>query len=177
MVVEGKAMIHKTKNRAEHREEIKLALEYAKVVISLAGVFTIFFAGLQWRAANEAADETVAQRMTNEWRDHLKTFVEKPGLRPYFESQKDLKPDDPNTQIVLALADIRLDVSDAVLSYAAIRGLKGQNHGWRNTFTSAFRSSPVLCKRLKETCDHYNLIKPVAQMGCVDDPCPEPRKN
>jgi hypothetical protein len=59
-VIEGQAMIDKKMNsRAERREEIKLMLEYAKVVFSVVGVATIIFAGLQWKAANNVADTTV----------------------------------------------------------------------------------------------------------------------
>ena len=79
-------------DRTERREEIKLVLEYIKLAMSLATVFVVLLAGLQWRLANEAANSanqvatlTLFQRMTNEWRDHLKVFVEKPYLRPYFE--------------------------------------------------------------------------------------------
>ena len=152
--------------RAERREEIKLVLEYSKMLASIVGVMTIIFVGLQFRQANKIADETTYQRMTTEWRDHLKTFVEKPDLRAYFEEGKPLAPDDPNKQTVLALVDIRLDVSDAILSYAHFRGLVGTTHGWRNTFARAFGSSPILCQRLHETRNNYDLIIPIADKAC-----------
>jgi hypothetical protein len=121
-------------NRSERREEIKLMLEYAKMVLSLAGILTIVFAGLQWRAANQVANEAVYQKITTEWNEHLKIFIEKPELRPYFESNKELIANDQNTQSVLALADVRLDVEDAILTYAAFRGASSEIVGWNNTF-------------------------------------------
>lgn len=156
-------------NRGERREEIKLILEYVKVVFSLVGVATIIFAGLQWRAANHVADQATYQRMATEWRDHLKTFVEKPDLRPYFESKKQLNSDDQNAQAVLALADVRLDVADAVLTYAAQRGFYAQIGGWERTFASAFRTSPVLCSRLSETSANYGLIVPIGRTACGNE--------
>jgi hypothetical protein len=57
-----------------------------------------------------------------EWRNHLATFVEKPLLRPYFEGRKKLTDDDPNREAVVALVDVRLDVIDGILTYAALRG-------------------------------------------------------
>jgi hypothetical protein len=57
--------------------------------------------------------------MTTEWRDHLKTFVEKPDLRPYFEHRVELTTDDPKREAVLALADVRLDTIDAILTYVS----------------------------------------------------------
>ena len=88
--------------------------------------------------------------MATEWREHLKLFVEKPELRPYFEDKKPLNPNDAHAQAILATADMRLDVADAILTYAAQRGAYNQITGWKNTFASAFRSSPVLCARLHE---------------------------
>ncbi len=115
--------------RAERREEMKLVVEYVKLGISFAVVLSVVFAGLQWssaieasRRANLVANLALYQRMTSEWRDHLKTFVERPNLRPYFEEMKEFETDDKQRQVVLALADVRLDVMDAVLTYAAMSG-------------------------------------------------------
>jgi hypothetical protein len=153
-------------DRAERREEIKLVLEYVKVAFSVAGVATVLFAVLQWRMANLVATETGYQRMTNEWRDHLKSFVDKPKLRPFFEDKKQLASDDPNAQAVLALADVRLDTADAILTYAAFRGASDEIGGWKNTFSHAFRASPVLCARLNETKENYGLIVAIAKDAC-----------
>jgi hypothetical protein len=149
-------------SRAERREEIRLKLEYVKLALSIVGIGTLIFAALQWMDANHVAKqaaqttrETDYQRITNEWRDHLRTFVEKPQLRPYFEEMKQLNVDDPNRESVLALADIRLDVMDAILTYVAIREQSGEIAGWRNTFANAFKTSSVLCSRLKEVPTNF----------------------
>jgi hypothetical protein len=148
--------------RAERREEIKLIIEYIKLVASFAVGFSVLFAGLQWSNANEAsqranlvANLALYQRMTNEWRDHLKTFVDRPNLRPYFEERKEFEADDQYRQSVLALADVRLDVMDAVLTYAAMSGHSNGIAGWKNAFANAFRNSTVLCARLRETESSY----------------------
>ena len=75
--------------------------------------------------------------MTNEGRDHLKTFVERPYLRPYF---------------------LRLPMfgwMDSVLTYAAMSGQSNAIAGWKNAFASAFRNSTILCGRLRETESSY----------------------
>ena len=139
--------------RTERREEIKLVLEYFKLATSFATVFVVLLAGLQWRLANEAADSanrvaTLAlfQRMTNDWRDHLKVFVEKPYLRPYFEENKEFAPDDEHKQQVLALADVRLDVMDAVLTYAAISGYVDTITGWEKCVCAWLQDQPYLVR-------------------------------
>jgi hypothetical protein len=167
-------MAEKTNGRAERREEIKLRLEYLKVVISLGVIGTLLFAGLQWRMANQAALQTNYQRIVSEWRNHLATFVEKPLLRPYFEGRKKLTDDDPNREAVLALVDVRLDVIDGILTYAALRGESDVVGGWKDTFTSAFRTSPALCARLQETRGSYvtwiPLVVPIGYAACTFDP-------
>ena len=144
--------------RAERREEVKLVLEYAKVAISLAGIGTLLFAALQWGAANRAAEQanriatrSTYEKISNEWREHTQTFVRQPHLWPYFESGKELRDDDPNRDLVLALADVRLDVMDAILTYFAIQPPEGGIQGWKNTFARTFRTSPALCARLGAT--------------------------
>jgi hypothetical protein len=154
------------KDRTERREEIKLMLEYMKLALSLGGVVAIIIAVAQWRMANLVATETVYQRMTTEWRDHLKYLVDKPRLRPYFEERKQLASDDEDAQAVLAFADVRLDTADAILTYAAFRGSSDEIGGWKNTFSHAFQASPVLCARFNETKNNYGLIIPIAVAAC-----------
>ena len=64
---------------------------------------------------------------------------------------KEFEADDKYRQSVFALADVRLDVIDAVLTYAALSGQSNQITGWKNAFASAFRKSTILCARLNET--------------------------
>jgi hypothetical protein len=147
-------MAETSDSRAERREEIKLRLEYLKAVISLGVIGTILFAGLQWRSANQAALQTNYQRIASEWRGHLGTFVEKPLLRPYFEGGKQLSGDDPNREAALAIADVRLDVMDAILTYAALAGASEDIGGWRNTFITLFGLVPFYvrgCKKHAQT--------------------------
>ena len=148
--------------RAERREEMKLVIEYFRLAASFALLISVLFAGLQWsnandaaRRANQVATLALYERMTNEWRDHLKTFVERPHLRPYFEEKREFETDDKYRQSVLALADVRLDVMDAVLTYAALSGQSNEITGWKNAFASAFRKSTILCARLNETESSY----------------------
>jgi hypothetical protein len=124
--------------------------------------------------ANQAALQTNYQRIVSEWRNHLSTFVEKPLLRPYFEGRKKLTDDDPNREAVLALVDVRLDVIDGILTYAALRGESDVVGGWKETFSAAFRTSPALCARMQETRGNYvtwtPLVVPIGYAACTFDP-------
>jgi hypothetical protein len=159
---------------SEHREQLKLKLEYVKVAISLIGVAGLFFVALQWRTSNRVADQAADvadfnayRAMTAEWSRHLETFVERPELRPYFADRKEIGPADPNRNAVLAIADVRLDVMDAVLTYAAASRFKDDVQPWRNTFADGFRQSAVLCARQAETKSFYGLVNNVAAAACV----------
>lgn len=166
------------KSRAERREEIKLVVEYIKLVLSLGTIGAVVVAALQWRdaqkqqttatlAATQAATEATYERLSIEWRDNLRALLEKPALRPYFEDGKPLDSQDPLAQQVMAFADMRLDVMDAVLTYPAVRGLDTSGMvGWRKTFSRAFRASPVLCQRLVETHDNFGLIVIIGMEAC-----------
>jgi len=81
-------------------------------------------------------------------------------------ASKELTGGDPNAQAVLVLADVRLDVIDAVLTYATMRGNADEIGGWKNTFADAFRASPVLCQRLSDTYSNYGLIVPIGRAAC-----------
>lgn len=153
-------------DRSERREDIKLYLEFAKLATSGLGLIVIALAVLQWQTANTNALQTVYQRMTNEWRAHLTMFVERPNLRPYFADSAVLPVADADRQSVLAMADVRLDVMDATLTYARIQGLSKEIAGWENTFSAAFRQSVVLCDRLRATQTEYGLIVPIADKSC-----------
>jgi hypothetical protein len=76
---------------------------------------------------------------------------------------------------VLALADVRLDVMDAVLTYSALSGRSHEIAGWKNAFASAFRKSPVLCARLNETGSSYPNAEILSIAASCADKAAAPR--
>ncbi|MDR7375474.1 hypothetical protein J2X19_000132 [Rhodoferax ferrireducens] len=153
-------------DRSERREEIKLRLEYAKLIVSLVGVVAIAFAGLQWKLSNRNATEAAYEHIASEWNSHLSALVERSELRPYFAESKPLPVDPKERQAVLAMADVRLDKMDAILTFAAIQEASSDIAGWRQTFADSFRSSAVLCDRFSATQTQYGLLVPVGQSAC-----------
>lgn len=126
------------------------------------------FTGLQWHTANQIADQSVYQRMVADWSDHLKTFIDKPHLWPYFEEGRPLGPDDQNRNLVLAVAEIRLQAMDAVLSNVRLRWSANSFMQWKTTFGRTFRQSPALCIRFAETLSEWeDELVAVANRSCV----------
>jgi hypothetical protein len=82
------------------RERIKLWLELFKVLLSVLGVASILFGVLQLMESNEAADQAVYQKLSGDWRDNLRRFVDmNTSLRPYFYDPKTLRDNDPNRDL------------------------------------------------------------------------------
>lgn len=169
------------KDRADRREEIKLRLEYAKSAVSVAGLIGIGIAVLQWHSSNITArdnaitarqdaitaQQTAYARIATEWRDHVRLLTDKPDLRPYFADSRALDINDPNRNLVLAMADHRLEVMDSILMYASIAGATGQIGGWIQTFQHAFRNSPALCQRGAEVQQNYgDKLREVRSESC-----------
>lgn len=151
-------------------ESVKLKLEHWKFAQSLAGALMVLlglgFTGLQWRNANQIADQSVYQRMVADWSDHLKIFVDKPHLWPYFEEGRPLGPDDRS--LILAVAEIRLQAMDAVLTNVRLRWSKESYAQWKKTFERAFRRSPALCFRFAETPSEWeDQLVAIALPSCL----------
>jgi hypothetical protein len=64
-------------DRNEQREEIKLKLAYANLLLSLAVAASLIFAGLQWRENSKVATEASYQRIVDLWHDHIKIIHRK----------------------------------------------------------------------------------------------------
>jgi hypothetical protein len=97
----------------DQREDLKLKLAFANFIVSLGIIASVIFAGLQWRENSKVAQENskVAneasyQRIVDLWHDHIKVFIEKPKLRPYFEEGIKMAENDPDAQTILAIADV-----------------------------------------------------------------------
>jgi hypothetical protein len=158
----------------ERREQRKERLEYVKSIIQFIGLGTVLFAASQWYISNKNLDIAnknallgTYQAITSRWSDHLKLIFENHGLRPYFEEGKDLRESDNLRNEILAYADLRLDVMDAIYTLLRLHGSsESEILGWIHTFESAFRNSPVLCERLNETKQSYGYIVPVGNRSC-----------
>lgn len=164
-----------TTERTERREEIKLRLEYAKLATSLLGIVVIWIALQQWEASQR--QEREAQRLEDQkaynliatnWNEHLRMFVERPFLRPYFFQGEPIDPNHNNYNAVSAIAEVRIDLMDSILTHAAARRWSDREvAGWHETFRDAFRASPIMCAHYKETVSHFGLIAKDARIGCA----------
>jgi hypothetical protein len=141
-------------------QSIVFNLEHAKLAIAALGLLTLVLGVCQWREGNRVATEVAYQHLTKVWRDHLGLFISEPELRPYFEAKKPLLPANGKLrEKVLAVADVRLDAIEAILTYGSFRWSDKDMDGWVSTFQRAFDRSTVLCDRIKDAWMDYGQAK------------------
>jgi hypothetical protein len=154
--------------RKERREVWALRLQGMQALISIGGVVLIVIAYAQWGAAQRREEQDVYRTISKDWNEHLKFFVERPDLRPYFFAGRAVDPRSPDVERVYAVADVRLDLMDATLTHMEARGWTiEETYGWRATFTDGFRQSPAMCSVFFETYEHYSLLREIAREGCA----------
>ena len=153
-------------DRSERREELKLVIEYVKLFISVAGIISLIFVGLQWQNSNRLAQSDVAQKMYDSWGAYLNVLMRSPELWPYFESGKILATDDPNRARVFALADMKLYLMDFIQRQREVQLGDPVNSSWERTFIRGFQSSPVMCERLGDTHAHSSITFGFARKAC-----------
>jgi hypothetical protein len=153
-------------SRNGRRDEIRLILEAARLVLLLLGIVAVIFTAFQWRTSNDLTKESMHITTESLWRKQSEFFIERPYLRTYFYESSRVEAENENSSEILATADARLDVMNAILTYADRQGAQDETGEWENTFADAFRSSPILCTRLGETTTKYPLIVSVAGKGC-----------
>jgi hypothetical protein len=153
----------------------KSTLEFWKLAQSAVGQLlvaaSIIFAGLQWRTANQIADQAVYQQLVKDWKEHLQNFINHPNLWPYFEEGKLLQPGDESRDLVFSLAEVRLQAMDAVLANIRLRWNPDSYPQWNTTFEREFRNSPVLCSWFRKTSSEWeDVLQDIAKRSCAPEP-------
>lgn len=152
-------------------EKTKLGLQIAQTIAAVIGATAILIAFFQWQEGQRRAEQDVYRTISKDWNDHLKFFVENPELRPYFFSGLPLDPNNQQAERIHAVADVRIDLMDAVMTHMQVQGWTGkEGQPWRRTFEDAFRNSPVLCDTIFPTWSNYGLVVDVAIKACPNVP-------
>ncbi len=151
----------------EKREDAKFWIEVAKLGLQIISLVAIAIAFFTYKEALNKSDQDTYRFIAVNWNDHLATFIDKPQLRPYFFEGKELPDNLDERMQIEAVADVRLDKMDAILTYFQQRGGSSEDiKGWTSTFEEAFRRGPVLCSEIADVEDNYGLIVPIARKNC-----------
>jgi hypothetical protein len=88
-------------------------------------------------------------------------------LRPYFFDDVARPETGVQRATVEAVADLRLDAMDRVLTAADLNGWADKDLTcWRQVFTRAFEKAPVLCFTYLEVPVDYPSLEGIAKAGC-----------
>ena len=134
--------------------------EVLNVVFSVLGLLSLYFLLEQTRGTfvqaqhlARSVENGAYQSITTELLELHKLYLEHPQLRPYFRGGRDIRPDDPNYEQALVLAEFQLDFFDSVWVQSEqmprILDRKGPEWlSWLAYMKDSFALSPIMCRHL-----------------------------
>jgi hypothetical protein len=141
--------------------------EVLNVAFSVLGLLSLYLLLEQTRGTFVQAqhlartvESSAYQSITTELLELHKLHLEHPDLRPYFRSGRDMRPDDPNYDRALVLAEYQLDFFDSfwVQSEQMPHILDRQGPAWLswiNYMRDSFKLSPIMCRHLESVKTWY----------------------
>ncbi len=137
---------------------IKPGVDLLTLAVSLMGLISIWIAISELRANEQTTSIGAYQAIEELSLESDKLLVEYPALFQYFKLGKQLEITAPEYNQVIALADARIGIVDAALTYAAVGHIENSIEDWKRKFAHDFKISRVMCDRLASTRDEYSIL-------------------
>ena|SRR5271165_353348 len=137
---------------------IKPGIELLTLVVSLIGLVSIWIAISELRKNQQTTSIGAYQAIEGLSLESDKLLVEYPALFQYFKLGKQIETTAPEYNQVVALADARIGIIDAALTYAAVGHIENSIEDWNRKFAHDFKSSRVMCERLASTREEYSIL-------------------
>jgi hypothetical protein len=139
---------------------------FVTLLVSIVGLGAIVISYRTLKQADTSARVSAYQQMVSQSAGVEKLLVEHSAMRPYFRDSKPPTRGDKDYDLAAAIAEMRIDAFDALLTFPALMGF-GSIGGWRNTVRDAFRDSPVMCDLVASYKDNYGTATVnLANEGC-----------
>ena len=134
--------------------------EVLNVIFSVLGLLSLYFLLEQTRGTfvqaqhlARSVENGAYQSITTELLELHKLYLEHPALRPYFRGGRDIRPDDPNYQQALVLAEYQLDFFDSFwVQSEQMPNILDRNGpawlSWLSYMKDSFAQSPIMCRHL-----------------------------
>jgi hypothetical protein len=141
--------------------------EVLNVVFSVLGLLSLYFLLEQTRGTfvqaqhlARSVESGAYQSITTELLELHKLYLEHPQLRPYFRGGRDIRPDDPNYEQALVLAEYQLDFFDSFWVQSEqmphILNRDGPEWlSWLSYMRDSFALSPLMCRHLDSVKTWY----------------------
>ena len=147
----------------EQRQYWYRDLKYKRVqlVISVIGfvsvIASLYFNARQTSNVAEALRGNLYSKIAVNTQELDRIFIDHARLRPYFYEGKDVSPDDPDHQLIEAVAELKLDIFEFNLLtdrdfervLPADTDWQSLREGSRAWVEFSFAKSPILCKYLE----------------------------
>jgi hypothetical protein len=124
----------------------------ASLLVSIVGLGSIIIGIESFKQSERAALADASQRIITDSANVDKLFIQYPEMRPFFREKKPIRRGDEGYDRAAAIAELRVNAYDAVLTFPSI--FKADN--WSNVARSAFRDSPIMCEFISMYKDNYS---------------------
>lgn len=130
------------------------------MVFTVIGLVSLYFlleqtqvASVQTEHVARSVESGAYQSIANELLELHKLYLEHPELRQYFRGGREIRPDDPNYEKALVLAEYQLDFFDSFWAQSQqmphLLDRRGRAwSAWISYMQDSFAMSPVMCRHL-----------------------------
>ena len=137
---------------------IKPGIELLTLIVSLMGLISIWVAISELRTNQQSTSIGAYQAVEGLSLEFDRLLVEYPALFQYFKLGKQIETSASEYNQVIALADARIGIMDAALTYASLAHIENSIEDWKRKFAHDFKISRIMCERLASTKDEYSIL-------------------
>ena len=148
---------------AQNGDWFAKAIALASLFVSIVGLGSVVIGVRALRQSEAAALANLSQQIISDSIDVDKIFIQHPEMRPFFRDKKPIRPGDDGYDRAAAIAELRANALDAVLTFPGVF----KEDSWRNVARSAFRDSPIMCEFVSKYKDNYSA----ATVKIADEAC------
>ena len=148
---------------AKDGDSFAKVIAIASLLVSIVGLGSIIIGIESFRQSERAALADASQRIITDSANVDKLFIQYPKMRPFFREKKPIHRGDEGYDRAAAIAELRVNALDAVLTYPGVF----KEDSWRNVVRSAFRDSPIMCEFVLRYKGNYSA----ATVKIADEVC------
>ena len=149
---------------AQNGDWFAKAIALASLFVSIVGLGSVVVSIRALRQSEDAVLAGLSQQVISDSMDVDKIFIQHPEMRPFFRDKKPIRPGDEGYDRAAAIAELRVNALDAVLTFPGVF----KEDSWRNVARSAFRDSPIMCEFVSKYKDNYSA----ATVKIAGEACP-----
>jgi hypothetical protein len=120
----------------------------------VGGILAPVLVILAWYSIDKQLKSAAVAEQSNWTLELDKVFIDHSDLRPYFEENRPISPDDPDFPKAVAIAELLMDTIDSMFE----TGYFPLKPGWEKWMKDVFANSPILRRHLREKSGWYDRL-------------------